>query len=77
MTGATPEIGAFHVSDDLDNTITGATVSGVQIVDLRTAAGFATNPLSDTQQNRYFGYPHPNSAGQDAIASAVVSKLLS
>jgi hypothetical protein len=75
MTGATPEIGAFHVTDDLDNTITGATVSGVQIVDLRTATGFATNPLSDTQQTRYFGYPHPNSAGQDAIASAVVSAL--
>jgi len=75
--GATPAIGAFHVSDDLDTTITGISVSGVRLVELRTASGFASNPLNDTQQTRYFGYPHPNSAGQDAIASAVVSNLLS
>jgi len=75
-TGATPHIGVFHAVDDMDSIITGLAVSGLQVVDLRTAGGFATNPLNDIQQTRYFGYPHPNADGQTAIASAVVGKLL-
>jgi hypothetical protein len=73
----TPHIGVFHTENDLDAIITGLSVPGLKKVDLRKAAGFATNPLNDIQQTRYFGYPHPNSRGQDAIAAAVVRKLAS
>jgi hypothetical protein len=72
----TPHIGVFHAENDLDAIITGLSVPGLKVVDLRKVAGFANNPLNDIQRTRYFGYPHPNSRGQDAMAAAVVRRLV-
>jgi hypothetical protein len=72
----TPHIGVFHTENDLDAILTGLSVPGLKVVDLRKVAGFVNNPLNDIQQTRYFGYPHPNSRGQDTIAAAVVRRLV-
>jgi hypothetical protein len=73
--GTAPHKGAVDAVDDLDQYITGLSTDGVTVVDLRTAIGFGINPMGSLQDKRYFGYPHPNSAGQAAISSAVVAAI--
>jgi hypothetical protein len=71
-----PHIGTMHVIDDLDNTVLTLQGLGIMVVDLRSASAFSAYPMNNIQQTRYFGYPHPNMAGQDAIAGAVTGRLL-
>jgi alpha-tubulin suppressor-like RCC1 family protein len=75
--GSTPYTGATHAVDDLDTAVTALSTTGVMVVDMRSAGLYSSNPQDDIQLTRYFGYPHPNSCGQDAIAAAVVGRLLS
>ena len=73
--GTAPHNGAKQVIDALDANISSLSSIGVHVVDLRSVTGFGSSPMSDIQQTRYFGYPHPSSAGQNDIASAVNSAL--
>lgn len=57
--------------DDLYGSINGSQIAPV---DLRTVFG-TTNPLQYIQTLSDFGYPHPNSAGQQAIATAVANAI--
>jgi hypothetical protein len=50
-------------------------LSGPDIIHVDLRPIFGANPLPRTQQTRYFGYPHPNDAGQSRMASAAVSAL--
>ena len=69
--------GAHSVVDTLNRTqhlgLEG--LSGVHWVDLRELLG-KENPLPRLQLNRYWGYPHVNSSGQDRIALNAAEKLL-
>ncbi len=65
--------GAQSVVDGLNLLHQDLAGPGVMVIDLRTA--FGNSPLSRLQQTRYFGYPHPNDAGQTKIANAAVAAL--
>jgi alpha-tubulin suppressor-like RCC1 family protein len=73
-----PYAGAYKVIDDIDSQLAGlASVNNTEIVDLRDAGDYATDPVSLTQTTRYFGYPHPNEDGQELIAQTVVTSITS
>ncbi len=65
--------GAQSVIDELDRLHQILAGPDVIKVDLRVA--FGNRPLQRLQQTRYFGYPHPNDAGQTKMASIAVTAL--
>jgi hypothetical protein len=65
--------GAGSVIDGLDSLHLELTGTDVYRVDLRQK--FRSNPLPKTQQTRYYGYPHPNDAGQTSAANAAFAIL--
>jgi hypothetical protein len=45
------------------------------VLTLDLANNFGDNPLPKIQQNRFYGYPHPNDVGQDKIAQQALKLL--
>ncbi|HEX7963635.1 MAG TPA: GDSL-type esterase/lipase family protein [Candidatus Saccharimonadales bacterium] len=50
-------------------------LAGPGVLTLDAAAGFSDNPLPKLQLIRFYGYPHPNDAGQNKLAT-MAFKLL-
>ncbi len=65
--------GANDVVDVIDSMHATFSGSDVSTVDLRES--FGASPLQKIQQTRYFGYPHPDAGGQNAMANSAVNLL--
>ena len=66
--------GATAVVNELNTIHMEVTGNRIVHIDLRKVVG--NNPLSDLQLIEYYGYPHPNAKGQNAIASAAVNAVI-
>jgi hypothetical protein len=65
--------GAGSVVDELDRFH--LNLLGPDVIHIDPRALFGPSPLTKIQQTRYYGYPHPNDAGQAKMAAAAYKAL--